>query len=504
MQILQAMAGYSFGRADVVRRAMAKKKHDVMEKEREIFIHGLTDADGSTVVDGCVKRGIPAATANSLFDEMASFASYAFNKSHAAAYALVAYQTAYLKCLYPQEYMAALLTSVFGSSKVVTYIRECERMHIRVLPPSVNESGADFEGQGDHIRFGLLAVKNIGRSFVEILTREREENGPFTGLYNFCKRLAGQRECNRLGVDSLIRCGALDGLGLNRRQMLQMVPLIMDQLDNQTRYAMDGQVGFFDEAEAAGDTPIAVPDVPELPFADLLQMEKDATGMYLTGHPLTPYKNHYKPLHAHRLDRVLTAIEDGNDAYTDGTVIRVLCMVDQVRTQMTKSGARMAYIQLEDLYGAIEMVAFPKLFSQHESLLTPGQVVLVTGRLDIPEEKEPKLLGERIEPVPETPPAEPNAPVRRDSPAHRPASSAPSTPSKRAGLYLRLPSSKGEIYRHAQRLLAVFEGKIPVYIRFADTDKMVRTPQSWWIDPQPILLQELTCLLGKDNVVLRE
>ncbi|MBQ8683640.1 MAG: DNA polymerase III subunit alpha [Clostridia bacterium] len=496
MQVFQALAGYSFGRADVVRRAMAKKKHDVMEQERAIFIHGLTDEAGNTVVEGCVRRGVPEATANAIFDEMSSFASYAFNKSHAAAYALVAYQTAYLKCLYPQEYMAALLTSVFGSSKVVTYIRECERMGIRVLPPSVNESGADFRSRGDHIRFGLLAVKNIGRGFIDALVREREQNGPYTGFYSFCKRLAGQREFNRLGLDSLIRCGALDGLGLNRRQMLQIAPLVMDQLDNQNRYAMDGQVGFFDAAEAAGEAPITPPDLPELPFAQLLQMEKDATGMYLTGHPLTPYKDHYKPLKAHRLDRVLAAVEEGSDTYRDGTAIRALGMVGSVRVQNTKSGARMAYIQLEDLYGAIELVAFPKLLAQYESLLQPGQVVLVTGRLDVQEEKDPKLLGERVEPVPEQVPALPATDTAAAPPPEQKA------PSSHPGLYLRLPTASGEVYRHTQRLLRVFEGGLPVYIRFADTGKLVRTPQDWWVDPQSILLQELRRVLGVDNVAV--
>ncbi len=498
MQVFQALAGYSFGRADVVRRAMAKKKHDVMEQERAIFIHGLTDEAGNTVVEGCIRRGVPEKTANAIFDEMSSFASYAFNKSHAAAYALVAYQTAYLKALYPTEYMAALLTSVFGSSKVVTYIRECERMGIRVLPPSVNESGADFRSHGDHIRFGLLAVKNIGRGFIDALVRERKQSGPYTGFYSFCKRLSGQREFNRLGLDSLIRCGALDGLGLNRRQMLQTAPLVMDQLDNQSRYAMDGQVGFFDAAEAAGEAPINPPDLPELPFAQLLQMEKEATGMYLTGHPLTPYKDHYKPLRAHRLDRVLSAVEEGTDTYRDGSTIRVLCMVGTVRVQNTKSGARMAYIQLEDLYGAIELVAFPKLLAQYEALLQPGQVVLVTGRLDIPEEKDPKLLGERVEPVPEKVPQETAEAVPVPAPA---AKKAPST---HAGLYLKLPTDSGEVYRHAQRLVQVFEGHTPVYLRFADTGRLVRTPRDWWCDPQPILLQELRRLLGEDNVAVVE
>lgn len=484
MQVFRALAGYSFGRADVVRRAMAKKKHNVMEQEREIFINGLTDENGNVVVDGCVRRGVPAATANAIFDEMSSFASYAFNKSHAAAYALVAYQTAYLKCLYPREYMAALLTSVFGSSKVATYIRDCEKMGIRVLPPSVNESGADFAVSGDHIRFGLLAVRNIGRGFIDALTREREQNGAYTDFYNFCKRLSGQREFNRPGVDSLIRCGALDGLGMNRRQMLQTAPQLLDQLDNQSRHTVDGQMGFFDTAEEAGDIPIPVPDVPELPFGELLRMEKEATGMYLTGHPLTPYKEHYKTIRADRLDKVLTAIEENTGDYNDGANVRLLCLIGNVRVQATRSGARMAYVQLEDLYGSIEMVVFPKLLAQHEALLQAGEVVLVQGRLDVQEEKEPKLLGERVEAVPTAPPV---APAKRK-------------PSDKAGLYLRLPTDHGDVYERVMAALPQYNGTLPVYIRFADNGKLVRAPRDYWVTPNEELTTELKRILGTDNV----
>ncbi len=491
MQVFRRLAGYSLGRADVVRRAMAKKKHDVMEKERQIFIHGLTDENGEITVDGCVRRGVPDTTANAIFDEMSSFASYAFNKSHAAAYALVSYQTAYLKCLYPKEYMAALLTSVFGSTKVVTYIRDCERLDIRVLPPDVNESGADFMVVDDHIRFGLLAVRNIGRGFIDLLTREREQNGPYTGFYNFCKRLTGHRDFNRPAVDSLIRCGALDGMGLNRRQMLQFAPQLLDQLDNQNRNAVDGQVGFFDEAEEAGDTPIPVPDVPDLPLQERLQMEKETTGMYLTGHPLTPYKEHMKRLKTDRLDRVYTALEEENDRYRDGTSIRLLCLISAIRTQNTRSGAPMAYVVLEDLYGTVELVVFPKLLAQRESLLHVGGVVLVTGRLDVQEEQTVKLLGERIEPVPEKLPDPPT--LAQDK-----------APSAKAGLYLRLPTDSGQVFNHTKRLLQAFEGDLPVYIRFADTGRLVRTPRDWWVTPQSILLEELARLLGTENVARLE
>ena len=489
MQVLQALAGYSFGRADLVRRAMAKKKHDVMEQERDIFVNGLVE-DGHVKVDGCVRRGVPAATANKIFDEMATFASYAFNKSHAAAYALVSYQTAYLKCLYPREYMAALLTSVLGSGKVVTYIRECERMGIPVLPPTVNESHADFMVAGDHIRFGLLAVKNIGRGFVDVLVAEREKNGPYTGFYSFCKRLSAHREFNRLGLDSLIRCGALDGLGLNRRQMLQMAPQVMDQLDNQSRYAMDGQMGFFDAAEAAGETPITPPDVPELPYAQLLQMEKEATGLYMTGHPLTPYKDHYRPLGAHRLDRILAAAEEGGDRYRDGSTVKLLCMVGALRTQTTKSGARMAYAQLEDLYGSIEAVIFPKTLAQYEELLQAGAALLITGRLDITEDKDPKLLCERMEPVPAEVPQTPKT--------------SAASPNPRAGVYLRLPSTDCQEYETAYNALKSSHGTTPVYIRFVDTGKMVKTPKEWCVTPNAALIAHLKQVLGDSNVAVVE
>lgn len=498
MQVFRALAGYSLGRADLVRRAVAKKHVDELERERAAFVHGVTAADGTVEVEGCVRRGVPEPVANAVFDEMVSFASYAFNKSHAAAYALVAYQTAYLKCLYPKEYMAALLTSVFGSSKVITYIRESERMGIQVLPPSVNESGADFQVSGDHIRFGLLAVKNIGRGFVDVLTRERERGGAYTGFYSFCKRLCGQREFNRPGVDSLIRCGALDGMGLNRRQMLQMAPLVFDQLEGQGRTLLEGQVGFFDAAEAAGETPVAAPDLPELPFIELLRMEKDATGMYLSGHPLTPYREYYKAMHLDRLNRVLTALEEEDTtAYRDGTAVQLLCLVGAVRTQMTKAGARMATVQLEDLYGSIEATVFPKQLAQYEGLLQTGQAVLVRGRLDVQEEREPKLLCERVEPIPAEPP-QPTAPAGRDTSAPPRAAK----PAAHPGLYLRLPADHGEIYRHTQRLLQVFEGPLPVYLRFADTGKLVRTPSNWWVNPPPVLIEELKRLLGEDNVVL--
>lgn len=509
MQVFRALAGYSLGRADVVRRAMSKKKHDVMEREREIFLHGLTE-DGRVIIDGCERRGIPEKVADVIFNDMSTFASYAFNKPHAAAYAVVVYQTAYLKCFYPKEYMAALLTSVFGSGKVAGYIGECNRMGIEVLPPSVNESNAGFTVAGDHIRFGLLAVKNLGNAFIQELVREREENGPYTSFYAFCKRLSPCREFNRRGLDSLIRCGALDGLGANRRQMLSVADLVLDQLDEVNRRNLDGQLGFFDSPELGGQEEIPLPDLEELSYADRLAMEKEVTGLYLSGHPLEPYAAMYKPLHAARIDRILEAIEEQAGGYTDGTQVQLLGMVDHVRTQVTRRNTTMAYVQFEDLYGSMELLVFPQTYERYAPLLGPGAALLVAGRISVREEEEPRLIVDRIAAAPspgEQPPAQDNAaPVAsaagRKGAAPGAAPARQTAPSPRHGLYLRLPGEADPLYKRAVNLLSIFEGEEPVYIRFADTGKLVRAPRSLWIWPNEPLLGELRRVLGEENVAV--
>lgn len=487
MEIFRTLAGYSFGRADVVRRAMAKKKHDVMEKERAVFINGQTAPDGTVLVDGCVRRGIPAAVAESIFDEMTAFASYAFNKSHAAAYALVAYQTAYLKALYPKYYMAALLSSVLGTDKEIHYIRECERMGIRVLPPHVNESVAEFSVAGDHIRFGLLAMKNIGRAFVEALITERERGGNFSSFFDFCERMVPQAAFNRPSLDSLIRAGALDGLGANRRQMLQVAPALTAQLEEAGRRQLEGQVGFF-EMTAQEPQAIPLPQVEELPFSELLRMENEVAGLYLSGHPMMPYAACYKDRRITRTDRLLQAVEDADAAISDGKTVTLAGMVGALRETRTKTGAKMAYCRLEDLYGAMEVVLFPKVFAQFASLLQQDVPVKLTGRLDIREEQPPQILCERVETLSlSEKPAAPKSPKPAPSAAPR-------------GLYLRIPGQETPQYRQVLRLLAVFEGREEVYIRFADTGRLVRMGENYRTAVNPVLLGELSRLLSEENV----
>lgn len=487
MQIFRELAGYSLGRADVVRRAMSKKKHDVMQKEREIFINGLTDENGNLVVEGCVRRGVSVQVASTVFDEMASFASYAFNKSHAAAYALVAYQTAYLKAYYPKEYMAALLTSVWDSGKVASYIRECERLRIRVLPPSVNESTADFTVVGNHIRFGLLAVKNIGRGFIEELVREREEGGAFGSFYDFCRRMTPYREFNRRALESLIRCGALDGLGANRRQMLEASAYILEQLDDINRRNVSGQLGFFDDPDTAQSSTPPLPSVEEFSYADLLAMEKEVTGLYLTGNPMKPYEAVHRALGAARIDRILDAFSDDADmSFQDGQTVTLLGMLDRVQTKATRGGAQMAYALLEDSYGSLELVLFPRVLESCRSLLKTGQVVTVQGRLNAREDEAPKLLVSAVSAAP--------------SPLSVPAETATPRTVANPGLYLKIPSMNSDEWCRVQKLLRVFNGQVPVYLRSADTGKLIRTPAELWISPEPILIAELERALGKENV----
>ena len=480
MEIFRALAGYSFGRADVVRRAMAKKKHDVMEKERDIFVNGLTDATG-VVVEGCVRRGIPAAVANKIFDEMSAFASYAFNKSHAAAYALVAYQTAYLKALYPKEYMAALLSSVLGSDKEIAYIRETERMGIRVLPPFVNASVAEFSVTGEDIRFGLLAMKNIGRGFVTELVGERQKHGPFSSFYDFCERMVAYREFNRPALDSLIRCGALDGLGANRRQMLQIAQVLVSQLEEKQRNQVEGQMGLFETVQSE-ETTVPLPKLDELPLSELLNMEKEVAGLYLSGHPMTPYAAWYKEKSITKTSRILLAAEEGDATLTDGMTVQLAGLIGSLREQTTKSGAQMGYARLEDLYGSLELVLFPKVLAGHSALLTPGNIVLVTGRIDMREDEPPKILCEKVVTLPQTPTNRSCAPK---------------------GVYLRLPGMQDERYQQTLQILCSSPGKEDVFIRFSDTGKLVRLGERYRVTPSDTLLFSLKKLLGDDNVARR-
>ena len=484
MQIFRDLAGYSLGRADIVRRAMAKKKHDVLEREREVFLHGQVGEGGQVEIDGCLRRGVDEATAQALFQEIESFASYAFNKSHAAGYAVVAYQTAYLKCHYPCEYMAALLSSVLGQTgKVSEYIEECGRLGISVLPPHVNFSEAGFTVVGKSIRFGLLAVKNLGRGVIARMVEERRGGGEFTSFYNFCKRMAG-RELNRRAIESLIKCGALDNLGNNRREMLLSVESVLDALEADKRRNVEGQMGFFDTpgSSQAGEPPLDKAE--DFSAVDKLNMEKEVTGMYLSGHPMSAYAGLYQEGGYARMDEILQSAGEEGGRYQDGQWVTVLGLVTAVRKKATKSSSQMAFVTLEDMYGALTALVFSRPLEQYGSLLYEGSVVEVSGKLSFTEEKEPELVCQSM-----AKPAEPTAVAGGSGKQVRP------------GLYLRLESESDPRYRKAMQYIAIFDGgSTQLYLTFRDTGKLLRAPAKYLVDMNRPLLRALQELLGKDNV----
>lgn len=485
MQIFRDLAGYSLGRADIVRRAMAKKKHDVLEREREVFLHGQQREDGTWEVDGCLRRGVDQRTALELFKEIESFASYAFNKPHAAGYAVVAYQTAYLKCHYPCEYMAALLSSVLGQTgKVAEYIEECGRLGISVLPPHVNYSDTGFTVVGKSIRFGLLAVKNLGRNVIARMVAERRAAGEFTSFYNFCKRMAG-RDLNRRAIESLVKCGALDGLGNNRREMLLAVERVLDSLEADKRRNVEGQMGFFDAPGSAQGGEPPLDKTEDFSAADKLNMEKEVTGMYLSGHPMAAYAGLYQEGGYARMDEILqSAGERETGRYQDGQWVTLLGMVVGVRKKATKNNAQMAFVSLEDMYGAITALVFPKVLEQYGSLLYEGAVVEVQGKLSFTEDKAPELVCQSL--------GKPADPVSVKAPAGKPV---------RPGLYLRLSSQRDPRYDKAMRYIAVFDGgATDLYLTFQDTGKLLRAPAKFRVEINRPLLRALKELLGAENV----
>ncbi|MBE6823672.1 MAG: DNA polymerase III subunit alpha [Ruminococcaceae bacterium] len=492
MQIFRSLAGYSLGRADIVRRAMSKKKAAVMEQESKIFIYGLKNEQGEVEVDGCIRRGVDEETAKAIYGEMASFASYAFNKSHAAAYALLSYQTAWLKCYYPREYMAALMTSVLdNTNKLAGYIAECLRLGIRVLPPHVNESGLGFTVTGKDIRFGLLAVRNLGKGFLLALLRDRQENGPFSSFYNFSKRLFG--ELNRRSLESVVKCGALDGLGLNRNQMLASVNGVLDFLDADQKRNVDGQMGFFDNPAVAEEQEYSVPDMPDLSTADKLAMEKEVTGMYLSGHPMAEYIDQYDKIHASRTGDILDDVREEGGRFHDGDRVTLLGILSSVRMKVTKSNSTMAFLILEDMFGSMEVLVFPKTLAQYGEWISEGRIVRLSGRVSIREDEDAKLICESVAPA-----------DRANSADSGGKEETPHKKAKHPGLYLKVPGIDSAEYDRAKKYLAIFDGTTPLYLYFNDTKKLMRAPLSMRVSVNDVLLRELNKLLGPENVVLVE
>ena len=397
MQIVQALAGYTLGRSDLLRRAMSKKKGDVMQKERQIFVYG----DEETGVPGCIKNGIDEKIANKIYDEMIDFAKYAFNKSHAAAYAVVSYQTAFLKYYYPVEYMAALMTSVIENpSKVAAYIYACRQMDIKILPPDINRGYADFSVDEGHIRYGLAAIKSIGKPVIEAIVEEREQYGEFKNLEDFISRMSMKEALNKRAIENFIKAGALDCLGGTRKQFMSIYIQIVDHVNQEKKYSMTGQMSLFDLVgeEEKSDFQIQLPNIGEYAKETKLAFEKEVLGVYISGHPLEEYEEQWhKSISATTLDFQLDE-ESGHSKVHDGAREIIGGFITEKTTKVTKTNQMMAFVTLEDLLGTVEIVVFPRDYEKNRNLLEVDQKVFIKGRVSEEDDKPSKLICEKVVP----------------------------------------------------------------------------------------------------------
>lgn len=475
MQIVMELAGYTLGRSDLVRRAMSKKKADVMERERKNFVYG-NEAEG---VPGCISRGISEAAANKIFDEMTDFAKYAFNKSHAACYAVVAYQTAYLKYHYPVEFMAALMTSyIENAGKVTEYIYVCRQMGIEILPPDINTGVAEFSVKDGRIVYGLSAIKNIGRNVIDLVVNERETNGPYKSLQDFLERMPG-KEVNKRAIENLILAGAFDAMEGNRRQKMMIYPSIMDGIHASHKNSMEGQMSLLDflGEEEKEDFEVRMPDVEDYKKEEKLAFEKQVLGVYVSGHPLEDYLELIrKQADATSMDFQLDE-ESGLPKVTDQGLYTLGGMVSNVTLKVTRNNQNMAFLTLEDMYGSVEVVVFARDFEKNRSILIPDAKLFITGRASVSDD-EAKLLFSKAISFDDIP---------RDVWLQFETKEA----------YERLQSELYQIIdRHAGSSF------IKIYIREGKLRKNL--PPQFAIASGGEALEELKALLGAENVVVKD
>ncbi len=486
IEIFRRLAGYSLGQADMIRRAMSKKKAKDVEKERHTFVYG----DSERGISGCVANGISVETAEAIYQDIYDFANYAFNKAHAVSYAVVAYQTAYCKRHYTKEYMAALLSSVLDSSeKVNEYFAECKDCGIALLPPDVNHSQGGFSVEEDGIRFGLVAIKNIGRGLIARLTADRNKNGPFADFQDFCRRMDGA-DMNKRAVENLIRAGAFDSMGYKRSQLIRVYEKVMDGIASSSRANLDGQIDFFG---MGGDAPrqaeLSLPDIPEFSDAEKMAMEKETTGLYLSGHPMDAYRAAARAAGAVPIGKIRDdfAQEGGPTVFSDEQRILLAGVVTASKTKTTKKNTLMAYVTLEDDTGAMEMLCFTRCLESCGSYLKEGQVICARGKLSVRDEKAPQLMCDSAYPLAEGVP--PEAAVSGEAGAKQGKT-----------LYLKIPSMDSPEMAHFRRVIYMFEGKgNPVKIRLADTGKLIGTT----CDLHDSLVREMREKLGEENVVVK-
>ena len=466
IEIFRSLGGYTMGQADNIRRAISKKKMKVIDAERTVFVYG----DKAQGIPGAVAKGVSEQAAQSIYDEIVDFANYAFNKAHAVCYAVVSYQTAYLKCHYPKQYMAALMTSVLDSAtKISGYIAECKDLGIATLPPDINHSQDNFAVEGDSIRFGLGAVKNVGRGLIRSMVAKRNEGGSFRSLEDFIQRMGDEQ--NKRAVENFIKCGAMDCFGYHRSELLAVYESMMDSIASSRKKNLDGQLGMFallQDTEAAVEIPI--PKLAEMKKADLMLMEKETTGIYLSGHPMDDYRHLLKGTHVVPIG----ALMDEESTYQDDQTVSVAGVVQSIKMKTTRNNSMMAYVTLEDDTASVEMLAFSNVLSQYGGYLKENQPVVIVGRLSMRDDKEPQIVINRARPMSDF-------------------------ANQSQTLYLRLPSEAGELFGKVRAILSQYKGNTSVVVYFADT-KQRRGSTCALADD---MLTALSELLGQENVVIK-
>lgn len=473
IEIFRKLGGYSLGQADNMRRAISKKKEKVIIAEQKAFVYG----DEERGIPGAIKNGVSEAAAQAIYKEILDFANYAFNKAHAVCYAKVTYDTAYLKCHYPKEYMAALLTSVLdNTAKAVGYITECREMGISLLHPDINASEDKFTVEPEGIRFGLGAVKNIGRGLLRQMVIERETNGKFTSLEDFIERMI-DTDLNKRAIENLIKCGAMDGFGMNRAQMLYSYEAILDSVSSSKKRNLAGQMQLFD---MFGDSQekvraVPIPDRPELPKKELMQFEKETIGLYLSGHPMDEYRKMLKGTNVIPIGRILKSFEDADGIYRDDQIVRIAGVVENVKMKTTRNNSMMAYVTLEDDTASMELLAFSNVIAKSGNQLTENAAIVVEGRLSVRDEKAPQMVINEIRTVEE---------VARPEPQK---------------LYLKIPTEWNAEDKKVRAILKMFPGQMQAVLYFADSG--IRRGTSCAVRED--MLQELRAILGEKSVVLK-
>ena len=481
IEIFRTLGGYTMGQADNIRRAISKKKMKVIEAERKTFVYG----DPQQQIDGCIARGVPEAVGQSIYDEIVAFANYAFNKAHAVCYAVVSYQTAYLKCHYPRQYMAALMTSVLDSAeKIAGYIAECKEIGIETLPPDINHSEDHFSVEGDCIRFGLGAVKSVGHGLIRTMVTKRTEGGPFRNLEDFLERM-GEGELNKRAVENFIKCGAMDCFGCHRSELLAVYESMMDAVSSPRKKNLEGQMGLF---SMLSDTPsavsITIPHLPELPRGELMAMEKETTGIYISGHPMDAYRQKLKNTSVVPIGALLAE----ESQFRDEQIVSIAGIIQTVKTKLTRSNSTMAYVTMEDDTASIEMIAFSGVLNEYGGYLKENTPVVVVGKLSLRDDKEPQVIVNRVRLISDY---TESAPRREEQPAQEiPQGST---------LYLRLPNEDCREFRKIKAIVNMFPGDGQVIVFFADTRKRMGVRCML----HGSMIGELKRLLGEENVILK-